>query len=78
MPKLVTKAYENWPEVAGQFCIGERNDSGEKLLQFSTINNLAIMNTMYKHNHSTLTSLHRRVRNQIGYIIVCSRNINLM
>jgi len=47
MPKLVTKAYENWPEVAGQFCIGERNDSGEKLLQFSTINNLAIMNWLY-------------------------------
>jgi exonuclease III len=71
--KVGRKAYENWPEVAGKYSIGKGNDSGEKLLQFSAINSLAIMNTVYKHKHKKLVtwiSPDGRIRNQIDYIIM--------
>ena len=54
--KVGNDAYVNWAGVAGRYGVGQRNRSGDKLLQFSGLNDLAIMNTMYKHPKQRLVT----------------------
>ena len=66
-------SYVNWPETAGRYSIGTRNIRGERLLQFCAINNLKIVNTLYKHKFRHLVtwiSPDCKTRNQIDYILV--------
>lgn len=45
-----------WPNVVGRFSTSVMNDGGERLLQFCTINNLSVMNTMHKHKDKRLNT----------------------
>ena len=38
--------------VLGAHEIGNRNDEGNRILDFCAVNNLSIMNTYYKHQES--------------------------
>ena len=74
-------SYVNWPETAGRYSIGTRNIRGERLLQFCAINNLKIVNTLYKHKFRHLVtwiSPDCKTRNQIDYILVQKENLNLI
>lgn len=61
---------------AGKFGLGQRNERGERLLQFAEENNLVISNTFFQ-NHPrrlyTWISPDGRYRNQIDYIMISSR-----
>lgn len=62
--------------IVGKYGIGERNDRGERLLQFCSEENLAISNTCFEHHIRRLytwISPGDRYRNQIDYILVQSR-----
>lgn len=67
--------------VAGKFDLGERNDRGKRLIQFSQEHNMAIMDTWFKlpkQRLFTWKSLqdgqqNRIVRNQIDYIVISHR-----
>ena len=62
-----------WPTTVGKLALGTINISGEKLLQFCSINNLSTTNTMYKHKTSGLVtwiSPDGKARNQIDYILI--------
>ena len=66
-----------WPAIARIYGLGKRNEQGERLLQFCAINNLAIMNTMFKHKpsrHVTWISPDGKTKNQIDYII-CQQKV---
>ena len=54
--KVGQYSYTNWPSVVGKYGIGTCNERREQLLQFCAINNLAIVNTMYKHKHRRLVT----------------------
>ena len=47
--KIGKEGGTNWPNNVGKFSTGMMNENGEKLLQFRSINNLDIINIMYKH-----------------------------
>ena len=51
-----------WPEVVGNYGAGENNELGVKILQFCTINNLCIANTISKHKEMT-GYIHERHQN---------------
>jgi len=61
---------------AGRFGLGQRNERGERLIQFAAENNLVIANSLFK-NHPrriyTWTSPDGNYRNQIDYIMIGSR-----
>jgi len=61
---------------AGRFGLGQRNEKGERLIQFAAENNLVIANSLFK-NHPrriyTWTSPDGTYRNQIDYIMIGSR-----
>ena len=62
--------------VVGNFGLGERNDCGERLVEFAIENEMAITNTMFM-NHKrrlyTWTSPDGDTKNQIDYILVNRR-----
>ena len=71
--KVGRDSYSNWPSVVGIYGVGRCNERGERLLQFCAINNLTIVNTLYKHNLSrriTWTSPDGKTQNQIDYMII--------
>ena len=71
--KVGADCHQNWSTVAGKFGLGNGNERGERMLQFCAINNLCIVNTLYKHKNSRLVtwiSPDCKTRNQIDYIIV--------
>ena len=73
--KVGNDAHINWAGVAGRYGIGQRNRSGDKLLQFSGLNVLSIMNTMYKQPKQRLVtwiSPDGKTQNQIDYILIPS------
>lgn len=71
-----TRAEEYLKGTVGKYGMGERNERGERLLQFAIDSELSIMNTMFKHHPrrlSTWTSPGGRYKNQIDYILVSKR-----
>ncbi|XP_076066023.1 uncharacterized protein LOC143039639 [Oratosquilla oratoria] len=69
---------DGYNNVVGGFAIGNRNREGERLLDFCVLNNLAIMNTYFKHKdeHNDVKSIpslscdsdHRMVKGKINFI----------
>lgn len=60
-------------ECMGQHGLGERNERGERLIEFSTENNLIIANTFYQHPNRKLYTWRSPgdlYRNQIDYIMI--------
>ena len=71
--KVGRDSYSNWTSLVGIYGVGDCNERGERLLQFCAINNLTIVNTLYKHNllrRVTWTSPDGKTRNQIDYVII--------
>ncbi|XP_030760715.1 craniofacial development protein 2-like [Sitophilus oryzae] len=71
--------------VVGNYGLGERNDRGEKLIQYCEENNLTITNTWYKLPSRRLYTWkspqdndYRIIRNQIDYILINNRFKNLI
>ena len=63
------------PSITGSFGLGERNDAGDRLVEFCAENELTITNTLFKQPNRRLytwTSPDGNSRNQIDYII-CQR-----
>ena len=66
------KPSEHSNSIMGAYCYGERNERGEKLLQFALTNQFTIINTIFKKNIKNLwtwTSPDHQYRNQIDYIM---------
>lgn len=71
--KVGGNSHENWPEVVGKYGLGTSNERGNNLLQFCSINNLVITNTIFRHKNkrrATWLSPDGATFNQIDYIIV--------
>jgi len=70
---------ENTRAVIGRYGIGQRNERGDRLLDFCYVNNLCITNTRFKQAKIsrcwTWESPDRRTHNQIDYIIVSQKLI---
>ena len=49
--KVGDDQHSSWPEVVGQFGLGHANDRGQQLLQFCTINDLVIANSVSTCQH---------------------------
>ena len=67
---------DGWEEVVGKFGLRERNDRGDRLLQFAKLNNLYITNTKFKHKPSrkwTWESPDGNTKNMIDMILVNNR-----
>ena len=63
-------------EVSGQFGLGEKNERGERLIQFCQEEKLIVTNTMFQHpmkNLYTWSSPGDLYRNQIDYVLVRER-----
>lgn len=63
-------------QCIGKFGLGQRNERGERLIQFAAQNNLAISNSFFQHHPRRLytwTSPDGNYRNQIDYIMIGSR-----
>ena len=63
------------PSITGSLGLGERNDAGDRLVEFCAENELTITNTLFKQPNRRLytwTSPDGNSRNQIDYII-CQR-----
>ena len=61
--------------VTGKFCLGMRNEAGQRLIEFCQENTLVIANTLFqqhKRRLSTWTSPDGQHQNQIDYIL-CSQ-----
>ena len=64
------------PGLTGKFCLGIRNEAGQRLIEFCQENALFIANTLFQQHKRRLytwTSPDGQHRNQIDYIL-CSQN----
>ena len=64
------------PGVTGKFCLGMRNEAGQRLIEFCQENALVIANTLFqqhKRRTYTWTSPDGQHRNQIDYILCSQR-----
>lgn len=60
--------------TVGNFGLGNRNEAGDRLVEFCTTNQLLITNTQHhKRRLYTWTSPNSMYKNQIDYICVCQR-----
>ena len=57
------------PGVTGKFCLGIRNESGQRLIEFCQENTLVIANTPSNNTREDLTHDHQMVKTQIRLII---------
>jgi len=63
-------------KTAGPYGLGERNERGEKLIEWATVNNMMITNTWFKQHPRrqwTWKSPGGEVKNQIDYILINTR-----
>jgi hypothetical protein len=66
-------------ECVGSFGLGQRNDKGDRLVEFAEKNQMVICNTMFQHHPRRLytwKSPGDQTRNQIDYILVNKRYRN--
>ena len=64
------------PGVTGKFCLGIRNEAGQRLIEFCQENALVITNTLFQQHKKRLytwTSPDGQHRNQIDYILCSQR-----
>ena len=62
--------------ITGQYGLGDRNDAGDKLLEFCSENDMTIADTLFKQPKRRLytwISPVQKCRNQIDYIIIQNR-----
>ena len=79
--KVGNDSHKNWLLAAGKFGLRNRNNRGERLLQFCSMNNLAIVNTFYKHKEARLVtwiSPDGKTKNQIDFVIVKKENLSFV
>ena len=70
------KVGSNHEKVVGKFGLGDCNERGERLIQFSKENQLIVTNTFYEHpmrRRYTWKSPGDRYRNQIDFLLVRER-----
>ena len=70
--KVGPDAYENWAGTVGRFGIGETNDRGLRLLEFTRGHCLTLANTLHPHKLSQTATWHSnngQVHNQIDFIL---------
>ncbi len=63
--------------IIGKHGIGKRNENGERLVEFCSLNNLVITGTIFPHKNihkETWISPGGRTRNQIDHILVSRRH----
>ena len=71
-----TQTDHHMRQVVGNYGLGERNESGEKLIDFCLQRRLSIMNTYFEHHPRRLytwKSPGDRYRNQIDFILINTR-----
>ncbi|GFR82568.1 endonuclease-reverse transcriptase [Elysia marginata] len=76
--KIGTKKKEEDLEWIGCHCIGERNERGQRLLDFAAENKLYITNTFYqkpKSRYWTWESPGQQYRNQIDFILSTDKSL---
>ena len=64
------------PGVTGKFGLGDRNERGEKLVEWAEVNNMLVGNTLFQQHPRRLwtwESPGNRTRNQIDYILINKR-----
>ena len=69
----------SYKDIVGSYGLGERNERGDKLIEWCTENNQIIMNTWFQHHRRrfwTWKSSGENVKNQIDYITICKRHRN--
>ena len=75
MPKQA-HTYQHRAETVGRFGIGETNDRGWRLLEFSRSYRLTIASTLYPHRLSRTATWHApngQVQNQIDFLLTPQR-----
>ena len=73
--KIGEDAQEAWKDVCGPYCNTTTNDRGLRLLEFATLNNLKVTNTLHPHKASRRWTWHspNGSHHQIDYILVKRR-----
>ena len=74
--KVGKDAQADWGEVCGPYCNVKTNERGLRLLEFATLNNLVLTNTLGPHKPSRRWTWHSpdgKHHNQIDYILVKKR-----
>ena len=72
--KVCKGSYE---DIVRSYGLGERNERGDKLIEWCTENNQIIMNTLFQHHPRRLwawKSPGENIKNQIDYITICKRH----
>ena len=66
----VGKDRKGWEKIMGFDGFGERNEDGEKILEFCQSRKLMISNTMFKKEEKKITYKSGGAKTQIDYILV--------
>ena len=71
MRDLNAKVGEGYENIIGRHGVGERNDNGERLVDFCGLNNLMVTGTIFSHkliHKQTWTSPGGKTKNQIDHV----------